>query len=107
MKYNIKTVAASLKRQGLRAKAARKFSPVSYKPHNLPVFDNLLNQDFTASAPNQKWVQDITYIRTDEGWLYLAVVIDLWAPRGYWLVDVIPNDGPAGMRCPANGAVAA
>ena len=79
MKYNIKTVAASLKRQGLRAKAARKFSPVSYKPHNLPVFDNLLNQDFTASAPNQKWVQDITYIRTDEGWLYLAVVIDLWS----------------------------
>ena len=75
VKYNIKTVAASLKRQGLRAKAARKFSPVSYKPHNLPVFDNLLNQDFTASAPNQKWVQDITYIRTDEGWLYLAVVI--------------------------------
>ncbi|MCV5349187.1 DDE-type integrase/transposase/recombinase, partial [Escherichia coli] len=49
------------------------------KPHNLPVFDNLLNQDFTASAPNQKWVQDITYIRTDEGWLYLAVVIDLWS----------------------------
>ncbi|HFD3002400.1 IS3 family transposase, partial [Escherichia coli] len=79
VKYNIKTVAASLKRQGLRAKAARKFSPVSYKPHNLPVFDNLLNQDFTASAPNQKWVQDITYIRTDEGWLYLAVVIDLWS----------------------------
>ena len=64
---------------GVGAKAARKFSPVSYKPHNLPVFDNLLNQDFTASAPNQKWVQDITYIRTDEGWLYLAVVIDLWS----------------------------
>ncbi|TQC69992.1 IS3 family transposase (plasmid) [Pantoea dispersa] len=78
-KYNIKTVAASLKRQGLRAKAARKFSPVSYKPHDLPVFNNLLNQDFTASAPNQKWAQDITYIRTDEGWLYLAVVIDLWS----------------------------
>lgn len=50
--YNIKTVAASLKRQGLRARAARKFSPVSYKPHNLPVFDNLLKQDFTTSAPN-------------------------------------------------------
>lgn len=77
--YNIKTVAASLKRQGLRAKAVRKFSPVSYKPHHLPVSDNLLAQDFTASAPNQKWVQDITYLRTDEGWLYLAVVIDLWS----------------------------
>ncbi|WP_407719944.1 IS3 family transposase [Pluralibacter gergoviae] len=79
LRYNIKTVATSLKRQGLRARAARKFNPVSYKAHNLPVFDNLLKQDFTACAPNQKWVQDITYIRTDEGWLYLAVVIDLWS----------------------------
>ncbi|WP_420030091.1 IS3 family transposase, partial [Pluralibacter gergoviae] len=79
LRYNIKTVATSLKRQGLRARAARKFNPVRYKAHNLPVFDNLLKQDFTACAPNQKWVQDITYIRTDEGWLYLAVVIDLWS----------------------------
>jgi len=52
---------------------------VSYKPHNLPVFDNLLKQDFTASAPNQKWGQDITYIRTDKDCLYLTVVIDLWS----------------------------
>lgn len=79
MAYNVKTVAASMRRQGLRAKAARKFNPVSYRAHNLPVFDNLLNQDFTASGPNQKWMQDITYLRTDEGWLYLAVVIDLWS----------------------------
>ncbi|HCD7234724.1 MULTISPECIES: IS3 family transposase [Klebsiella] len=77
--YNIKTIAASLRRQGLKAKAARKFSPVSYRGHGLPVSENLLKQDFRAGGPNQKWAGDITYLRTDEGWLYLAVVIDLWS----------------------------
>ncbi|ENT7516177.1 IS3-like element IS3 family transposase, partial [Escherichia coli] len=77
--FNVKTVAASLLRQGLRAKASRKFSPVSYRAHGLPVSENLLEQDFYASGPNQKWAGDITYLRTDEGWLYLAVVIDLWS----------------------------
>ncbi|EDX5492930.1 Transposase for insertion sequence element IS904 [Salmonella enterica] len=77
--YNIKTVAASLRRQGLRPKASRRFSPVSYREHGLPVSENLLKQDFYASGPNQKWEGDITYLRTGEGWLYLAVVIDLWS----------------------------
>ncbi|MBC3380756.1 IS3 family transposase [Serratia fonticola] len=77
--YNVKTIAASLRRQGLRAKASRRFSPVNYREHGLPVSENLLKQDFYASEPNQKWVGDITYLRTDEGWLYLAVVIDLWS----------------------------
>lgn len=71
--YNIKTIAASLRRQGLRAKASRKFSPVSYREHGLPVSENLLKQDFYASDPNQKWAEDITYLSTEEGWLYLAV----------------------------------
>lgn len=65
--YNVKTIAASLRRQGLRAKAARKFSPVSYREHGLPMPDNLPKQDFYAGAPNQKWVGNITYLRTDEG----------------------------------------
>ncbi|EKO6904940.1 IS3 family transposase [Escherichia coli] len=77
--FNIKTITASLRRQGLRAKASRKFSPVSYRAHGLPVLENLLEQDFSASGPNQKWAGDITYLRTGEGWLYLAVVIDLWS----------------------------
>lgn len=77
--YNVKTIAASLRRQGLRAKTARKFSPVSYREHGLPVSENLLKQNFYASGPNQKWAGDITYLRTDEGWLYLAVIIDLWS----------------------------
>ncbi|ELA4476666.1 IS3 family transposase [Salmonella enterica] len=77
--FNVKTVAASLRRQGLRAKASRRFRPVSYRKHGLPVSENLLKQDFYTSGPNQKWVGDITYLRTGEGWLYLAVVIDLWS----------------------------
>src|SRR5574343_2036571 len=77
--YDLKTIAASLKRQGLVAKAARKFKATTNSKHNLPVFDNLLKQDFSASAPNQKWAGDITYLWTEEGWLYLAVVIDLFS----------------------------
>ncbi len=78
--FNAKTAEANLRRQVLREKASRKFSTVSYRTHNLPVSENLLEQDFYASGPNQKWAGDITYLRTDEGWLYLAAVIDLW-PR--------------------------
>ena len=49
--------------------------------HNLPVADNVLNREFTADKPNQKWVSDITYIHTKEGWLYLAGVMDLYGRR--------------------------
>jgi transposase InsO family protein len=77
--YDLKTIAASLKRQGLIAKAARKFKATTNSKHNLPVFDNRLKQDFSATAPNQKWAGDITYLCTDEGWLYLAVMIDLFS----------------------------
>ena len=79
--YNRKTVAASLKRQGLRAKAARKFKATTYSKHNLPVAENVLQQNFHAEQPNQKWAGDITYLWTDEGWLYLAVVIDLYSRK--------------------------
>jgi transposase InsO family protein len=77
--YDLKTIAASLRRQGLVARAARKFKATTNSKHNLPVFDNLLQQNFSASAPNQKWAGDITYLWTEEGWLYLAVIIDLFS----------------------------
>lgn len=76
-----KRVARLMLAEGLRAKAARKYKATTNSNHNLPVAPNLLEQDFTATAPNQKWVSDITYIATDEGWLYLAVVLDLYARR--------------------------
>jgi len=77
--YDRKTVAASMKRQNLRAKAARKYKATTNSKHNLPVAPNLLQQNFNAETPNQKWVSDITYLWTDEGWLYLAVIIDLFS----------------------------
>lgn len=74
-------VAESLRRQGLRAKAARKFKATTNSNHTLPVAENLLQQDFSAQRPNQVWVGDITYVGTDEGWLYLAVVLDLFSRK--------------------------
>ncbi|MBZ5877853.1 IS3 family transposase [Chromohalobacter israelensis] len=91
---NRKTVAASLRRQGLRAKAARKFKATTNSRHSLPVAPNLLEQDFTAMAPNQKWVGDITYLATGEGWLYLAVLIDLFSRKviGWAMSDRMTAD---------------
>jgi putative transposase len=78
---NRKTVASSLRRQGLRAKAAKRFKVTTNSKHDLPVAANLLEQNFNAKAPNEKWVGDITYLWTDEGWLYLATVLDLYSRR--------------------------
>lgn len=74
-------VARVMRSECLRAKAARKYKATTNSNHSLPVAPNLLEQDFTATAPNQKWVSDITYLWTDEGWLYLAVVLDLYSRR--------------------------
>ena len=97
--HNEKTIAASLRRQGLRAKAAKRFKATTYSNHALPVAPNLLEQDFSADQPNEKYVQDITYISTDEGWLYLAVVIDLYSRQvvGWAMRDRMK----AGLVCDA------
>jgi putative transposase len=58
-----------------------KFKATTDSAHNLTVAPNVLNRDFTASGANQKWAGDITYIWTTEGWLYLAVIIDLYSRR--------------------------
>lgn len=78
-----------MRRHGLRGVAARRFRPVTTASrHGLPVAPDLLGQDFQAPAPNRIWLSDISYIPTDEGWLDLAVVLDLatrkvvgWAMR--------------------------
>lgn len=72
-------VARIMRKHGWRAKAAKKFKATTNSNHKLPVSPNLLQQNFTASKPNEKWVSDITYIWTEEGWLYLAVVMDLYS----------------------------
>ncbi len=86
--HNVKTIAASMKRQDLIAKAARKFKCTTDSKHKMPVAPNLLAQDFSATAPNQKWAGDITYVATSEGWLYLAVIIDLYSRQVIgWSMD--------------------
>ncbi|MBP6103506.1 MAG: IS3 family transposase [Gammaproteobacteria bacterium] len=72
-------VARRMKRLGLKALAKRKWKATTDSKHALPVADNLLNRDFSANEPNQKWVTDITYVATQEGWLYLATVMDLYS----------------------------
>ena len=72
-------VSHLMKEAGLYCKAKRKFKMTTDSKHNLPISPNLLQRNFTFSHPNQAYVGDITYIPTLEGWLYLAVVIDLFS----------------------------
>lgn len=74
-----KRVAKRMRTLGLRARAARKYKATTPSKHNLPVAPNRLGQDCTAKVPNRVWVSDITYIWTEEGWLYLAAVLDLYS----------------------------
>ncbi len=67
--------------RGLRAKAAKKFKATTNSNYQLPVAPNLLQQNFFANKPNEKWVSDITYCWTQEDWLYLAVVMDLYSRK--------------------------
>jgi putative transposase len=66
---------------GLKARQKRRFKRTTDSHHGFPVAPNLLDQDFAAERPDQKWGADLSYIWTGEGWLYLAVVIDLFARR--------------------------
>lgn len=72
-------VARLMKEDGLRAKTKRRFKVTTNSKHDLPVAPNLLKRDFSPEKPDQVWAGDITYIWTTAGWLYLAVVIDLFS----------------------------
>jgi putative transposase len=74
-------VARIMQQEHIWAVHKRKFRVTTDSEHGLPIAENLLARDFTAKGPNEKWTADITYIRTREGWLYLAVVIDLFARK--------------------------
>lgn len=70
-----------MKQAGIHSKMTKRFKVTTVVKAGRPVADNLLQQDFTAPAPNQKWVADLTYIETLEGWLYLAVILDLYSRK--------------------------
>src|SRR5580704_18704857 len=74
-------LARLMRENALKARQRRRFKGTTDSLHAFPVAPNLLNQDFNATGPNQKWGADISYVWTREGWLYLAVVIDLFARR--------------------------
>jgi transposase InsO family protein len=72
-------VARLMREDGLRSKTKRRFKATTDSKHNLPIAPNLLNREFNPEKPNEVYAGDITYIWTAEGWLYLAVVIDLFS----------------------------
>jgi putative transposase len=76
------TVAAAMREMGLKSKVCKAFTPTTTQsdPAKQPA-ENRLERDFTATAPNRKWVTDITYLATAQGWVYLAVVLDLFSRK--------------------------
>ncbi len=83
---------------GIQAKHKRRFKVTTDSKHNLPVAPNLLERNFTPDAPNQVWTSDITYLWTNEGWLYLAIVLDLfnrevvgWSLKPRMTADIVTD----------------
>lgn len=76
-----KRVARLMRSKGLRGKTRRKFKHTTNSKHPYPIAENKLERDFTAGKPDQKWLGDITYLPTLEGFLYLAVVLDAFSRK--------------------------
>ena len=86
---------------GIRALHKRRFKATTDSMHVLPIAPNLLEREFAPAAPNQVWTADITYIRTDESWLCLAVIIDLfnrevvgWSIKPHMTTDIVLEHWP-------------
>ena len=103
-----------MKAAGLRSKVKRKFKATTDSKHGHPIAPNLLNQDFTVESPNTVWVSDITYIWTDEGWLYLATTMDLysravvgWSMDSRMKSDLVVSalNMALGRRAPTDGLI--
>jgi transposase InsO family protein len=92
------TVAKLMRQAKIRAKTRKRFVPrTTNSDHSKPVAQNKLNRDFAASAPNQKWLADITYVPTEQGWLYLSAVLDVFSRKivGWSMADHLETDLPA------------
>jgi len=75
--FNHKRIERIMSENGIRSRVAKKFKATTNSNHKLPVAENILNRDFSVDKPNEKMVSDITYLWTDEGWLYIAGIMDL------------------------------
>jgi transposase InsO family protein len=109
------TVASLMKAHGIRAKRPRRFVRTTDSRHGLPVAENVLDRDFDPTEPNAAWCADITYIPTADGWLYLAVVEDLFSRKIVgWSMDATMTSRLAvdalemaiRLRLPGEGLVA-
>ena len=109
-----KRVARLMRQEGLAGRPPARFLRTTDSDHDDPIAENLLARDFTADAPNTKWARDITCIWTDCGWMYLAVVIDLFSRRvvGWAMADHMRAElaidalkMAIGRRCPAAGLI--
>ena len=76
-----KRVARMMRELGIRSRRKRRFKATTDSGHKLPVAENVLGRKFEVDAPDVAWVTDITYVRTDQGWLYLAAILDLFSRR--------------------------
>jgi putative transposase len=98
IKVSENTVAKYMRQAGVRVTPRRRFVPRTTDPdHPHPLAPNLLDRDFNATAPDQKWACDLTYVWTDEGWLYLSVVVDLFSRKvvGWSMSDDLKAQGVA------------
>ena len=88
MRVGKRRVERELRNMGLQARTRRRWRTTTEADPNRPVVQNVLARDFTASKPNERWVTDISYVWTDEGWCYLAIILDLFS-RGVvgWALD--------------------
>lgn len=76
-----KRIARLMREQGIAAVPRRRFRRTTDSRHDLPIAPNVLKRDFTAAEPNRVWVTDMTYVWTWQGWMYLAVILDLFSRR--------------------------
>lgn len=88
------TVSKYMRELGIRSKLSKKFKITTDSKHNYLVVENILDRDFESTKPAQKWVSDITYIRTIEGFLYLTIVLDLYDRKviGWSLYDEMSTE---------------
>ena len=93
-KLGRKRVARLMREAGIRGKSKRKFKTTTNSKHARPKADNLVKQNFSTSAPDTLWASDITYVLTREGWLYLAVILDLYSRKviGWAFSDRLTDD---------------
>lgn len=91
-RVNHKRVERLMRRAGIRARQRKRSKTTTNSQHDYPVAPNVLNRQFTAERPDEKWLADITYIATAEGWLYLAVVLDVFTRQIVgWAMDQVMN----------------